>query len=608
MALARLIRPFRRIGFRIFATFAALLASVTAALFAIGFDFAEKTIHDNASNELRLLSVILTRQVQRQLLRMQESLIAVCYNPTLVQEMRRRTPDSVVLAELLESRLKSMPYFAELAIFDKTGTPVASTDEHWLDIQASRQPFFVNGMKAFNFAGIFTSDEGKIQLVSAPIFGGNSAKGVLVAQVNMASIYDLMDQKLGVSETTDAFLLDEGLRFITPGKTGEDKLLQSHLIATPLQKRLQEEFWVDRYKNYFGDEVLGTVMRVPGRTWYVVVERGIDEIKKPVAEIKRALLMAAASLLLILLLITLALTRSITKPLNELLAGVRRIAAGDLAAPFVIPGGVDELSFVAGEFDKMRSKVAEFQGKLMEKLEVSERKRLENQRLAAIGTLASTLAHEIRNPLNAMNLLVSRLELSRSGGGPSSDVVMRDLRGEISRLDRLVSDILDYSKPIALKLESLSVKALLDSVLEVYRGVFDSRQIIATVLMPDENLRLRGDSDKLKQCLINTIQNAIDAIKTSGRIEIEATQHPHSVELIVRDDGIGIPLESANRLFDLFYTTKERGTGLGLSTVKKIVDAHGGTISISRRLAASGDDHPVNGTEVRIVIPSDSQI
>ena len=558
MALGRLTRPFRRIGFRIFATFAALLASVTAALFAVGFDFAEKTINDDACNELRLLSVILTRQVQKQLLRMQESLSAVSYNPTLVQEMRRRTPDQALLSELIETQLKTMPYFVELAVFDKTGAAIASTDEHWLDIHASRQPFFINWMKAFNFAGIFTSDEGRIQLISTPILGRNRAKGVLVAQVNMASIYDLMDQKLGVSETTDAFLVDEELRFITPGKTGEDKLLQSHLMATPLQKRLEEEFWVDHYSNYFGDEVLGTMMRVPGRSWYVVVERDISEIKKPVASIKRAPLIAAVSLLLILLLITLALTRSITKPLNELLAGVRRIAAGDLTAPFVIPRGVDEISFLAGEFDKLRSKVGEFQGKLMEKLEVSERKRLENQRLAAIGTLASTLAHEIRNPLNAMNLLVSRLELAR-GGAKGCDGVMRDLRGEIARLDRLVSDILDYSKPLSLKMETLSVNQLIDSVLEVYRAVFDSRQITCAVTSLEDPLHLRGDLDKLKQCLINTIQNAIDAVSAGGSIELEAVQHPHSVELIVRDEGVGIPPESDGRLFDLFYTTKERG-------------------------------------------------
>lgn len=609
MTLAsRLLRPFRRIGVRIFATFAALLIALTAAFFFLGFDFAEKTIHDNASNELRLLSVILSRQVQRHLQRIQDSLLAVAFNQTVLQEMRRRTPDPDVLNEVLESRLKSMPYFEEFAVFDKTGYPVAATDERWLDIHAARQKFFVNGIKSFYFGGIFTSDQGKIQLVSAPIHSGSSAKGVIVAQVNMSAVYDLMDQKLGVSETTDAFLLDEELRFITPGKTGEDKLLQSHLIATPLQKRLKEEFWVDSYSNYFGEEVLGTAIKIPERNWYVIVERSISEIERPVAAVKRGLLIAAASLLLVLLFITLLLTRSIIKPLNELIAGVRRIAAGDLKAPFVIPKGVDELSFLAGEFDKMRGKVAEFQDRLMERLEVSERQRIESQRLAAIGTLASTLAHEIRNPLNAMSLLVARLELSRAVAPTSNDGVLRDLRGEIGRLDRLVSDILDYSKPLSLRLESVAIKPLLESTLEVYRGLFDQRQIKCHVTISNPQMAIRGDPDKLKQCLINVIQNAVEAVRTGGAIDIFAHERAGNSEMIVSDDGIGIPVESVNRLFDLFFTTKERGTGLGLSTVKKIIDAHGGSIGIERRIASDGSGHPISGTQVRILLPLDSHI
>lgn len=604
----RLIRPFRRIGVRIFATFAALLIALTAAFFILGFDFAEKTIHDNASNELRLLSVILSRQVQRHLQRIEDSLLSVAFQQTVLQEMRRRSPDAEALTEVLETRLKSMPYFEEFAVFDKTGYPIAATDERWLDMHAARQKFFVNGIKSFYFGGIFTSDQGKIQLVSAPIHSGSSAKGVVVAQVNMSAVYDLMDQKMGVSETTDAFLLDDELRFITPGKTGEDKLLQSHLIATPMQKRLKEEFWVDSYSNYFGEEVLGTAMKIPERNWYVIVERSISEIERPVAAVKRALIIAAASLLLVLLMITLLLTRSIVKPLNELIAAVRRIAAGDLKAPFVIPKGVDELSFLAVEFDKMRAKVAEFQGRLMQRLEVSERQRIESQRLAAIGTLASTLAHEIRNPLNAMSLLVSRLELSRTATAAKGESVLRDLRGEIGRLDRLVSDILDYSKPLSLRLEAVAIKPLVESTLEVYRGLFEQRQIRCTVSIDNPQMAIRGDPDKLKQCFVNVIQNAVEAVRIGGAIDILARQQASNSEMIVRDDGVGVSAESVNQLFDLFFTTKERGTGLGLSTVKKIVDAHGGSISIDRRIGTDGAGQPKTGTEVRILLPLDSQI
>jgi signal transduction histidine kinase len=103
---------------------------------------------------------------------------------------------------------------------------------------------------------------------------------------------------------------------------------------------------------------------------------------------------------------------------------------------------------------------------------------------------------------------------------------------------------------------------------------------------------------------VNLLQNAVDAVDPGGAIDIAVRRHERGVEVILRDDGVGIPQEAEGRLFDLFYTTKDRGTGLGLSTVKKIVDAHGGEISIARRGAG---DRP--GTEVRLVLPAvDSQI
>lgn len=595
----------RRIGPRIFATSAALYIGLATLFTLAGVDFAEDTNATNAANELRLLSVVLSRQVQKQLGRIQEGLTSLAQNPQLIQEMRRRSPDEKALIEMLEAKRKSMPFFEDLAIFSREGECVAATDEHWRDFPATHAPFYTNGLKGVNFSDIFTSAEGKIQLVSGPITTGSTARGVLVAQVNLSSIYDLMDQKLGVSETTDAFLVDAALRFITPGRTGTDKLLESHLIATPLKKRLKEEFWVDRYNNYFGEQVLGTVARVPGRNWYVVVERSVAEINAPVREVKRHILAASAVLLFALLALSFKLTRSITKPLNALLEGVHRVAAGDLAQAFTIPSGVDELTFLAAEFDKMRAQVAAFQGRLMERLQVSEKKRIESQRLAAIGTLASTLAHEIRNPLNAMSLLLARLELGRTAPhqAPHSDAVLRDLRGEIARLDRLVSDILDYAKPLQLQLDNIQVSQLLLSVVDVYRAVFEQRRIDFQLQLPPLAMCLFGDHDRVKQCLVNVLQNAIDAVEPGGHIEVAAAAEGGGVEIIVRDDGGGFPDESAGRLFEMFYTTKERGTGLGLSTVKKIIDAHGGSISIAKRLASSGDAFPKAGTEVRLQFP-----
>jgi signal transduction histidine kinase len=594
------LNPLRKIGGRMFLTFTAVFVLVVTGLGISVVQFAQKTINQNAGNELRILSVTLSSLVQKRLNRIEESLTSIEEQPGIVEELRKQKPDRKVIEDFLRARLKILPLFQDMAVFNRTGQCVASTDPEICGLAGKTQPFFVQGLKGFNFSDILTKDEEKAQLVSMPIMAGAMTKGVLIGEVNLASIYDLMDQRLGISETTDAFLLDSALRFITPGKTGIDKQLESHLVATPLIGHLREEFWVDRYKNYGGREVLGTVMRIPGRKWYVVVERDIDEVIKPINDVKKVISVTVLALIAVLILVTYALTRSITGPLRQLVDGTQRIAKGDFGAPVDVPTGIDEVQFLAEEIDKMRAKIQAFQERMIERLEVSEKRRIENERLAAIGTLASTLAHEIRNPLNGMALLLSRLEYSRSSpnGTAVFDGVIRDLRGEISRLDRLVRDILDYARPVALDLRDLDLRQLIDSTLEIYRGPLEAKRVTVKVDMPLTPVRLKADGDKVKQCLVNLVQNAIDAVSAGGTIGIEARVNAETIDLCVRDDGVGLPQGSESRLFDLFFTTKEQGTGLGLTTVKKIVDAHGGQIILQRRTP---------GTEVRLVFPRNSQ-
>lgn len=599
----------RRIGVRMFVTFAVVFMLVITAVGFSTLQFAQKTINSNAANELKILSVTLSSLVQKRLNRIEENLTSMEEQPEIVQELRRKTPDAKAIETFLRSRLKMLPLFQDMAVFDRAGHCVASTDPDICALNGKAQPFFVQGLKGFNFSDILTKSEEKAQLVSMPILSGAVTKGVLVGEVNLTSIYDLMDQKLGISETTDAFLLDAALRFITPGKTGIDRQLESHLVATPLIRHLREEYWVGSYKNYQGREVLGTVTRIPGRKWYIVVERDLVEVIRPINDVKKTITLAVGGLIAVLILVTAALTRSITRPLLQLVEGTQRLAKGDFQHSLLIPEGIEEVAFLAAEIDKMRAKIAAFQERMIERLEESEKKRIENERLAAIGTLASTLAHEIRNPLNGMSLLLSRLELSRNApnGADVAAGVVRDLRGEIGRLDRLVSDILDYARPVAVAAREVDLRQIVDSTLEIYRGVLDEKKIVCAVAMPLTPVKLLADPDKLKQCLVNLVQNAIDAVAEGGHIEIETKVGDETIEVLVRDDGIGLPQGSESRLFDLFFTTKEAGTGLGLTTVKKIVDAHGGQIALARRGGSDRSGRPLSGTEVRMSFPRHSQ-
>ncbi|MBI4403761.1 MAG: sensor histidine kinase [Deltaproteobacteria bacterium] len=601
MSPFRIAKPFRTIGWRIFLSFSGLLVSVTLILCFVGVKFAQRTVYDNAANELRILSITLSGQVRRHLRRIESGLKTLSQpQGFLVSTLQNESYSQKQISEFIKNKLGQYTVFEAISVFDRSGTCLASTDSDWVGWRAPKASFFLQGLKHLGFAEIFsTPDDGiKVQLAFAPLTNGLEILGVVIAHVKLTSIYDLMDQQLGLRGNSEAFLLDSKLQFITPGKSAPDELLKSHLAQTPLVQHVKDELWVDRYKNYRGEEVLGTVLKLPGYNWYLVIERDYDEVKKQLTGIITVLIFASSGLLLALTLTSFFLTRSITRPIQALVGAAQKMAAGDLNQKLQIPAGTEEIDFLALEFDEMRKRLAAYQGRLIEKLELSEQKRTESERLAAIGTLASTLAHEIRNPLNAMSLLLSRLERSKSA--EQAKGTMDGIRSEIGRLDRLITDILDYAKPVHLEKKRIEINSFIRSLLELYHAILEQKGLRCRFQPANSTLFVHADPDRIRQAMMNLIQNSIDAMENGGELEIIASNAKGNVAISIKDTGSGIPQDVKNRLFDLFFTTKEKGTGLGLSTVRKIIDAHGGDIRI-------GDSSTI-GTTITLVLPIDSQV
>ncbi len=576
-----MIKFFRGVGWRIFVGFSALLLALVAVMSIGGLHFGREMIRTNADNELRVLSITLSNQIKRYLDSIENGLTNIKYQDVLIEEVRKSKPDTEVLDIFLKQHLYRLHSLQDLAIFDEEGHCLATTDPDWVGFDASKDAFFLKGKKGYYFADPFdTKDEGKIQLVSAPIKDGRKVYGVLVGQVHMGALYDIMSQHLGLRGNAEAFILDSRLRFVTPGRSGPNELIQSHLADTPLVQHLQEEFWVGQYRNYDGDNVIGTVGRVEGFPWYLVIERDVEEVENQFTKLQHIFLGLMIFLVFGLFGTTYILTRSITKPLQKLVAGARRIAEGDLVHPISIPRGPDEVAYLAAEFDRMRMRIATYQGQLLERLEESEQKRIESERMASIGTLAATLAHEIRNPLNAMSLTLSQIERSRDDSPAFVKEKITNLKIEIARLDRLVTDILDYAKPLRLSFDTVDLKALVDSVLLYYKNELKEKNIETRINFTHDEMVIKADRDRLKQCFVNILRNSVEALAENGLIEVSGSLKEQDIELAFHDNGRGIPENEQKRLFDLFFTTKQQGTGLGLSLVRKIMDAHRGRIRV----------------------------
>ena len=222
---------------------------------------------------------------------------------------------------------------------------------------------------------------------------------------------------------------------------------------------------------------------------------------------------------------------------------------------------------------------------LLRRSERLELQAAEAERLAYIGTLASGLAHEIRNPLNSLNLNMQMLEeeIDEHGSAPTGKRLLSITRSELSRLERLVTDFLAYAKPRPLDLEEMPAMRPLERVRELLAGEIQKRNAVVEVDDSSGGARVKVDSGQMSQLLLNLAQNSFAAAEEAGRrpvLKLSAYRQGPAVCLELEDNGIGLSIEEQAKIFDLFYSTRKGGTGLGLAIVQRIAGAHGGRIGV----------------------------
>lgn len=207
----------------------------------------------------------------------------------------------------------------------------------------------------------------------------------------------------------------------------------------------------------------------------------------------------------------------------------------------------------------------------------------EKEQMAAIGTAASILAHEIGNPLNGISATVQLLEhCLRRPTPPGPEMLqssVQDLKGEVKRLNELLSSFKSIAWPVKLALAPVDLRRLIGSLLQQIEKRSARQNVEVTFHCETQLPPLTGDDDKLKEALLQVLENALDAMPHGGRLEIKAYSREQTLCIDVIDTGVGIPKNL--KVFDLFSSTKPEGIGLGLFMVQQIVLAHGGAITYS---------------------------
>ncbi|PIE02865.1 MAG: hypothetical protein CSA81_05020 [Acidobacteria bacterium] len=211
-------------------------------------------------------------------------------------------------------------------------------------------------------------------------------------------------------------------------------------------------------------------------------------------------------------------------------------------------------------------------------------KRLKNQsnrtaRLAAMGEVAAELAHEIRNPLGSIKLFASLLSQDLEEAGASTELT-EQITKAVQTIDTTVSNMLTYSADVETAGQPVCMGDLIEECLPLFAMERLQKEIQLQLDLPGQALWVKGDSHLLKQMILNLCLNAVKAMEKRGKFSLSLSSREDYVDLVIRDDGCGIPATSLHKIFDPFYSTFPGGTGLGLSVVNQIVEKHHGAIDI----------------------------
>jgi signal transduction histidine kinase len=218
-----------------------------------------------------------------------------------------------------------------------------------------------------------------------------------------------------------------------------------------------------------------------------------------------------------------------------------------------------------------------------------------SRRLSASGRLTRGVAHEVKNPINAIVLHLQLLQNKLQQADPDTRRHMDIIRNEIHRLDRVVQILVDFSRPRDLHLEETDLCRLLEDVASLAAPDAGQHRVTITAELPAEPLTVKVDTDFMKQAILNVVLNGVQAMPKGGTLTISARREEDTVITEIRDQGGGIPHEIQDKIFELYFTTKTGGTGIGLAQTYQILQWHYGSVDF--------ESVPERGTTFRLRLP-----
>ena len=386
----------------------------------------------------------------------------------------------------------------------------------------------------------------------------NSELGVLIGDQKM--LERLANNLLSEKDVVQVLIEDENGEILVKVESGVYN--DSKEAVAQIRLRQQEEneaFWGSSAQ----DQVLGKV-------YVVYTASGIDEL---LDKLRTRYAVAVIGLAAVGLLAFFFFSRSLVAPLKELVKASRIVARGDLNAR-VKPGSLPETNELAEAFNHMLASLDESR----KSLEQTYQEMIQQKALAEVGHFALTVAHEVKNPLGIIKGALDILKKEDIDHGVKSTMI-EYVDDEIRRLNRLIQDFLDFSRPRKPVFEKVELNSLMKDLLQRLRLEWEEKGVVIDMDISEEKCLSQADPDMLSQALLNVIKNACEACDGDGRVSVKSSISHYNWIAQIADTGEGMDKETRKKALEPFYTTKAQGTGLGLAYAARVIEIHGGEIS-----------------------------
>ena len=429
------------------------------------------------------------------------------------------------------------------------------------------------------------------------IFEESKSRGVLtarhIASLNLESLtfWDAVGIKNNIERK-----IDDSLIYVVI----YDKFRSPYVVSDHI--RDNEEIWRSRLPEKVSEEMSAMGrrdLRLEGKTVPIIeievpvyaegtqdywgsvkVGLSLEENRKEIRRTRLMLILIGCGGFLLGLIGAVVLAKRITGPLQKLVEGTVRISKGDFTQTISV-GSRDEIGDLARSFNEMTKDLLETR----RRMEDANLKLIQAEKLASIGRISASIAHEIRNPLTSVKLNIQKLMQNEHLDEEEKEHLSISQEG-IGQIEKFIKELLNFTRVSDLNPERFSVVQIVEESLKMMRNSFQEKKIVLEKNFAADLPSVVVDGDKIRQVFLNILRNAVEAVEEGGKIGLALSRVKENgvarIKVRISDDGCGIPEKDWEKIFEPFYTTKPSGFGLGLSNARKIVEQHRGSLRVTK--------------------------